>query len=371
MFVVVWQFEIAEENVAAFEAAYGPRGRMGPTLPLISPTISAPNSSRRLHPRQLPHHRPLGQRRRLPRLSQRSRRRIRNPRPRLRRPHQPRNPHRRLHPLGPIRIARPRKRLIDKVFSGVPPPLKPCPVASGCAQPVPYQAPESFSVRAPGFLKYTCASPIRAPNPSCHSRPQAKPVPDRFALAVFLGRALDLHAGACRSKQKIRRKRLQIPIRSSLSRVLPVAAVCQPGNALHPCACCRRGGSQHGIAHKLAAVHHGKNPSRQSYTTESPQPCPAAAPWDGRFRIAHLPPHLKPLFSAISPPLGVSDVGILEYSPFLRYYFLPFSLSALLQSLRNLIQAAAPFPVRNMEPRRSNIFEEPSPWQSPMTAAKP
>ena len=26
MFVVVWQFEIAEENVAAFEAAYGPNG---------------------------------------------------------------------------------------------------------------------------------------------------------------------------------------------------------------------------------------------------------------------------------------------------------------------------------------------------------
>ncbi|MDE3200264.1 MAG: hypothetical protein KGN79_05020 [Acidobacteriota bacterium] len=26
MFVVVWQFEVAEENVAAFEAAYGPEG---------------------------------------------------------------------------------------------------------------------------------------------------------------------------------------------------------------------------------------------------------------------------------------------------------------------------------------------------------
>lgn len=26
MFVVVWQFEIAEENVVAFEAAYGPDG---------------------------------------------------------------------------------------------------------------------------------------------------------------------------------------------------------------------------------------------------------------------------------------------------------------------------------------------------------
>jgi heme-degrading monooxygenase HmoA len=26
MFVVVWQFEIAEENVAGFEAAYGPDG---------------------------------------------------------------------------------------------------------------------------------------------------------------------------------------------------------------------------------------------------------------------------------------------------------------------------------------------------------
>lgn len=26
MFVVVWQFEVAEENVAAFEAAYGPAG---------------------------------------------------------------------------------------------------------------------------------------------------------------------------------------------------------------------------------------------------------------------------------------------------------------------------------------------------------
>ena len=26
MFVVVWQFEIAEEKIAAFEAAYGPEG---------------------------------------------------------------------------------------------------------------------------------------------------------------------------------------------------------------------------------------------------------------------------------------------------------------------------------------------------------
>jgi heme-degrading monooxygenase HmoA len=26
MFVVVWQFEIAEERIAAFEAAYGPKG---------------------------------------------------------------------------------------------------------------------------------------------------------------------------------------------------------------------------------------------------------------------------------------------------------------------------------------------------------
>jgi heme-degrading monooxygenase HmoA len=26
MFVVVWQFEIAEEKIAAFEAAYGPQG---------------------------------------------------------------------------------------------------------------------------------------------------------------------------------------------------------------------------------------------------------------------------------------------------------------------------------------------------------
>jgi heme-degrading monooxygenase HmoA len=26
MFVIVWQFEVAEENVAAFEAAYGPDG---------------------------------------------------------------------------------------------------------------------------------------------------------------------------------------------------------------------------------------------------------------------------------------------------------------------------------------------------------
>ena len=26
MFVVIWQFEIAEESVAAFEAAYGPEG---------------------------------------------------------------------------------------------------------------------------------------------------------------------------------------------------------------------------------------------------------------------------------------------------------------------------------------------------------
>lgn len=26
MFVVMWQFEVAEENIAAFEAAYGPEG---------------------------------------------------------------------------------------------------------------------------------------------------------------------------------------------------------------------------------------------------------------------------------------------------------------------------------------------------------
>lgn len=26
MFVVIWQFEIAEEKIAAFEAAYGPKG---------------------------------------------------------------------------------------------------------------------------------------------------------------------------------------------------------------------------------------------------------------------------------------------------------------------------------------------------------
>jgi heme-degrading monooxygenase HmoA len=26
MFMIVWQFEIAEENIAAFEAAYGPEG---------------------------------------------------------------------------------------------------------------------------------------------------------------------------------------------------------------------------------------------------------------------------------------------------------------------------------------------------------
>lgn len=26
MFIIVWQFEIAEQNVAAFEAAYGPEG---------------------------------------------------------------------------------------------------------------------------------------------------------------------------------------------------------------------------------------------------------------------------------------------------------------------------------------------------------
>ena len=26
MFVVVWQFEVTEENIAAFEAAYGPEG---------------------------------------------------------------------------------------------------------------------------------------------------------------------------------------------------------------------------------------------------------------------------------------------------------------------------------------------------------
>ncbi len=29
MFAVVWQFEIAEEKIAAFESAYGPGGRVG------------------------------------------------------------------------------------------------------------------------------------------------------------------------------------------------------------------------------------------------------------------------------------------------------------------------------------------------------
>jgi hypothetical protein len=29
MFVVVWRFEVAEDNIAAFEAAYGPNGPWG------------------------------------------------------------------------------------------------------------------------------------------------------------------------------------------------------------------------------------------------------------------------------------------------------------------------------------------------------
>jgi heme-degrading monooxygenase HmoA len=36
MFVVVWQFEIAEDKIAAFEAAYGPEGSWA-TLFRISP----------------------------------------------------------------------------------------------------------------------------------------------------------------------------------------------------------------------------------------------------------------------------------------------------------------------------------------------
>ena len=63
MFVIVWQFEIAEEKIAAFEAAYGPDGpwaqlfRIAPELP------GHRAASRRVRPRQISHHRPLGQRR--------------------------------------------------------------------------------------------------------------------------------------------------------------------------------------------------------------------------------------------------------------------------------------------------------------------
>ena len=54
---------------------------------------------RRLHPRQLPHHRPLGQRSRLPRLPQAARPGLRSLRPHLRFTDQPRNPHWRVHGL--------------------------------------------------------------------------------------------------------------------------------------------------------------------------------------------------------------------------------------------------------------------------------
>jgi hypothetical protein len=33
MFVVVWQFEIAEEKIAAFEASYGPAGAWAQLFP--------------------------------------------------------------------------------------------------------------------------------------------------------------------------------------------------------------------------------------------------------------------------------------------------------------------------------------------------
>ena len=63
MFVVVWQFEIAEEKIAAFEAAYGPDGSLGSAFSL-SPEYKGTELLRDAYEsRHLPDHRPLGQRR--------------------------------------------------------------------------------------------------------------------------------------------------------------------------------------------------------------------------------------------------------------------------------------------------------------------
>ena len=49
MFVVVWQFEIAEEKVAAFEGRVRPGGRLGTTLPLLAQLSGNRIVARRLY----------------------------------------------------------------------------------------------------------------------------------------------------------------------------------------------------------------------------------------------------------------------------------------------------------------------------------
>ncbi len=99
MFVVVWQFEIAEEKTAAFEAAYSPEGawaqlfRSSPDylgtellrdayIPGIFLTIDRWASEEAFRAFRKQHDQEYE-----------------SPGPRLRLPHQPRDPHRRLHSL--------------------------------------------------------------------------------------------------------------------------------------------------------------------------------------------------------------------------------------------------------------------------------
>ena len=61
MFVVVWHFEIAEENIAAFEAAYGPEGAWA-KLFRSSPDYRGTELLCDAYvPGELSDHRPLGQ----------------------------------------------------------------------------------------------------------------------------------------------------------------------------------------------------------------------------------------------------------------------------------------------------------------------
>ena len=75
MFVVVWQFEIAEEKISAFEAAYGPEGNWA-QLFRSSPEYLGTELLRDAYISGfVSDHRPLGERGRIPEFPQRERRR--------------------------------------------------------------------------------------------------------------------------------------------------------------------------------------------------------------------------------------------------------------------------------------------------------
>jgi hypothetical protein len=116
----------------------------------------------------------------------------------------------------------------------------------------------------------------------------------------------------------------------------------------------------------------------------SPAARPASAPTPSE-RPPRSPPSRPQLRPGNQPELGSSSVKSAcapqkkprvygRYTLFLRFFAIFFyqCLSILLQSHRNPIQAAAPFPREKIrEPRRRAIFRRPSQWPSPKTAPKP